>query len=89
MLAPGAAKQLWCTSLLFLPQDDVDRLQPGGDVSFGDLWGVGFEHVRLCGLHVGHRRGQALPQAQQVVNTVGSKLPVLAAAKRERGEGKQ
>lgn len=33
--------------------------------------------MRLGGLDVGDRGGQTLPQTQQVVNTVGGKLPVL------------
>lgn len=71
-------------SLLFSPQYDVHRLQPGCDVSFCDFWRVGFEHVRLRGFHVGHRRSQPLPQAQEIVNAVWCKLPVLPGAERDR-----
>lgn len=59
------------------PENDVDRLQPGGDVRLGDLWGVGLQQVRFGGFYVRDRRCQSLPEAQQVVNTVGGKLPVL------------
>lgn len=72
---------------MLLPEDDVDWLQPWGYVGLGDLGRVGLQQVRLGGLDVRDRRGQTLPQTQQVVNTVGGKLPVLkAGAVRRKGE---
>lgn len=55
----------------------MDRLQPGGDVGLGDLRGVGLQQMRFGGFDVRDRCCQTLPEAQQVVNTVGGKLPVL------------
>lgn len=60
-----------------LPQYDVDGLQPGGDVCFGNLWGVRLQHVWLGGFNVGNRCCQTLPQAEEIVHAVRSKLPVL------------
>lgn len=74
---PGACSSSVAVSLLFIPQYDVYRFQSGRDVCLCDLWRVCFQHVRLSGFHVGHRRCQPLPQAQQIVNAVRCKLPVL------------
>lgn len=59
------------------------RLQPRGDVGLGDLRGVGLQEVRFGGFDVRDRCCQTLPEAQQVVNTVGCKLPVLKHKRRE------
>lgn len=42
--------------------------------------------MRLGGFNVRNRRCQTLPQTQQVVNTVGGKLPVLPHRRRGAGE---
>ena len=42
--------------------------------------------MRLGGFNVRNRRCQTLPQTQQVVNTVGGKLPVLPQRRRGTGE---
>lgn len=60
-----------------LPQYDVHRLQTGCDVGFGDLGGVRFQHMGLCGFHVWHWGCQPLPQAQEIVHAVRGKFPVL------------
>lgn len=75
--APPPRPFVCCRPRVISPQDDVDRLQPGGDVGLGDLRGVGLQQVRFCGFNVRDRGCQTLPEAQQVVNTVGSELPVL------------
>lgn len=64
------------------PEDDVDRLQPWGDVGLCDLWSVGLKQMRLGGFHIWDWCCQTLPQTQQVVNTVWGKLPVLTSRKR-------
>lgn len=69
------------------PENDVDRLKPWGDVGLGDLWSVGLQQMRFGGFDIRDRCCQTLPQTQQVVNTVGGKLPVLTHRRRETGEG--
>lgn len=64
----------------------MDRLEPGRDVGLGDLWSVRLQQMGLRGFNVRDRRCQALPQAQQVVNTVGGKLPVLQTGDGEVGD---
>lgn len=72
----------WGRLPVSLPQYDVHRFQTGRDVGFGDFRSVRFQHVGLCGFHVRHRGCQPLPQAQEIVNTIWGKLPVLRKTKR-------
>lgn len=71
------------------PEDDVDRLEPGRDVGLGDLRSVRLQQMGLRGFNVRDRRCQALPEAQQVVNTVGGELPVLRRKSRSKESGTQ
>ena len=58
-------------------EDGADSFQSGGDVGLGHLRGVNLKQVRLCGFDVRHRCHHALPQGEEIMNTIGSKLPYL------------
>lgn len=68
-----------------VPQYDVHRFQTGCDVGFRDLRSVSFQHMGLCGFHIGHRGCQPLPKAQEIMHTIWGKFPVLRKTKRVGG----
>jgi len=53
------------------PENDCDVVQPGHDVRLVDFRSVRLQQVWLGSLYIRHRRDHALPQTEQVVQTVG------------------